>query len=144
MATSIKDKIKAAKDLVSETREVPEWGVEIELRSPTVGTRRDILKAYTKTNAVTGEQEVDLVEMQFSLMLAMVYAPGDDGPLFEDEDRDWLVDKNGSVVWGIAEECMVLAGFTNPDPDPNSDNPAEEQVDAGKAPSSTTPASETS
>jgi hypothetical protein len=143
MATGIKDKIKTANDLLSQERPVPEWDVTLELRSPTVGTRRDILKAYTTVNAVTGEQEVDLVEMQFSLMLAMVYEPGGAGPLFEDSDREWLVEKNGSVVWGIAEECMTLAGFTNPDPDA-ANGPVDEQVDAGKALSSTTPASETS
>ena len=88
---SIKDKIRAADDLFRQCREVPEWDVTLELRSPSVGTRRDIIKRYTNINEITGEQELDIVEMQFALMLAMVYDPdGDDTPLFEEEDMEWL------------------------------------------------------
>jgi len=140
--STLKDKIKAAQDLITRSRPIPEWDVDVELRSPTVGTRRDIVKRYTTTNA-DGDTEVDLVEMQFALMLAMVFEPGAEvgATLFDDVDTEWLVDKNGDVVWTLAQECMELAGFVGGDA---TESAEEAQIDAGKASSSETAPSETS
>lgn len=137
---NIKDKIREADDLLRLEYPIAEWDVTLELRSPSVQTRRDIVSRYTSTNEATGIAEVDLVEMQFALILAMAYEPGATEPLFDEDDMEWLREKNGEVVWGLAEACMKMTGLSTSE----DDQPGLEQIEAGKESSSETETSETS
>ena len=121
--SNLKNIILESNDLTTVMWQVDEWidpdsglGVILELRSPTVQRRQQIMRQYQIKNAVTGEAEVDLVDLQMALVLEMVFDPNpekgeEDEALFSEEDRDALGNRNGTAMWSVAQECLRVAGF---------------------------------
>jgi hypothetical protein len=142
--SKLKNLILEQDDIARVTYQVPEWvdpdsgeGVLLELRSPTVRRRQEIMKQYQIRNPATGEAEVDLVELQMSLVLEMVFDPNpeagaEDEPLFSEEDRDSLGGKNGTAMWELAQECLRVAGFLERESEGESVGAERALVDEGK------------
>jgi hypothetical protein len=112
-------------------------GVMLELRSPSVRRRQEIMKQYQVKNPATGEFEIDLVDLQMALVLEMVFDPHpdfgqEDEPLFSEADRDALAEKSGNAVWDLSQECMVVAGFLERETDGESVGAERALVDEGK------------
>jgi len=137
--SKLKDIIKSADDLLRQCWEVPDWpnpegdgGVMLELRTPSVKRRSGLLKAFTNESG-----EIDMGAMQLALVKEMVFDPEaakgeEDTPLFDEDDMEWLEEKSGSAVWGIAQECMFIAGFQERE-DGSGEGAETDLVEAGKA-----------
>ena len=105
MAKSLREKILAAKDIRSERVHVPEWGVEVEVRSMTGAQRARVLQGAT----VDGE--VDLERLYPILLIETVYDPETGEPVFDAADRDALNAKNSGALERIAKVAMRLSGI---------------------------------
>lgn len=132
---SIADRIWAADDIDSSLLEVPEWGVTLELRSPTGAERSELQKMFVDMERSQAAGEVvmrDLKTMWPALVITCCYDPATGERAFEMTPATMaaLNRKNGAVLERVAQACMPLVGLT----------PAD--VDEKKAPSSTTPSSE--
>lgn len=107
---SIRDKIKAAQDLTEEVVEVPEWGVEILLRSPNGRVRARLVSMFVDPE--TGEQRsFDASIMYPGLLVATCFDPETREPLFTADDGEWLLEKNGGVVERLALRAMRVSGL---------------------------------
>lgn len=102
-----RDKILAAKDIQSETLEIPEWDVTIEIRGITGAQRGRILN-----NAVDNKGTVDFTKLYPELVIASVHDITTGEPVFTDADRDVLSKKSGAVLERIADVANRLSGLT--------------------------------
>ena len=106
MATkSLRERILSAQDIQSERVHVPEWDVEVEVRSMTGAQRARVLQGAT----VDGE--VDLERLYPILLIETVYDPETGEPVFEAADRDALNAKNSGALERIAKVAMRLSGI---------------------------------
>jgi hypothetical protein len=156
----LRDVIKSADDLEQRTVEVPEWPhpdkdnepVVLMLRAPTLHRRNQLMRLFSRgrgnDDGTVDTGDMDWDGLSTALLSEMVFDPDDmdAGPLFADPaDRDMLLEKSGAVCWRIANECMVIAGFSQADEADESVAPESALVDAGKDSSfSTTQQAETS
>ncbi len=127
--SKLKDMILDQDDLSKVLYPVEQWvnqatgeSVVVELRSPSVRRRQQIMKQYQTRNTKTGEVEIDLVDLQMALLFEMVFDPEpekgeEDEPLFCAEDVERLEAKNGVAVWELAQECLRVAGFVERESD---------------------------
>lgn len=122
--SGLRDKILSYDDLVTQRVEVPEWGgLVVELRTPTVLTRGQLVAQFMGDNAA-----VDYVRMYPSLIVATAYDPDTGEQLFTLDDMDALAGKSSKAMERLASVAMELAGMTDAD-----------QIEAGKDDSMTTP-----
>lgn len=105
MAKSLRERILSAQDIQSERVYVPEWDVEVEVRSMTGAQRARVLQGAT----VDGE--VDLERLYPILLIETVYDPETGEPVFEAADRDALNGKNSGALERIAKVAMRLSGI---------------------------------
>lgn len=105
MAKSLRERILSAQDIRSERVYVPEWDVEVEVRSMTGAQRARVLQGAT----VDGE--VDLERLYPILLIETVYDPETGGPVFNPADRDALNSKNSGALERIAKVAMRLSGI---------------------------------
>lgn len=105
MAKSLRERILSAQDIQSERVHVPEWDVEVEVRSMTGAQRARVLQGAT----VDGE--VDLERLYPILLIETVYDPETGEPVFEAADRDALNAKNSGALERIAKVAMRLSGI---------------------------------
>lgn len=125
MATqSLRDKIKAADDLTTEVVDVPEWGVQLALRSPSGKERARLVSQFVDDN---GKPKLD--EMYPAILIATARDPETNEPVFTADDASWINEKAGSVLERVAGKAMTVAGIVA---DP------EASQEAGKDASTTT------
>jgi len=104
---SIRDRVAGADDIQIELFPVPEWDVELELRSMTAGERGICLAASTDQN--TGRPIMD--KLYARVLIASAYDPASGELAFKAEDEQMLSGKNGAVVERIASRAMQMSGF---------------------------------
>lgn len=126
--STLKDKIFAAKDIETETVEVPEWGVTLEVRGLDGRGRSRVIK--NATNADDGE--IDLETLYPTLIIATTFDPETGEKVFDEEDAAGLMSKSGAIVDRLATASMRLSGLT------------QAAVDEAKKDSSSTPSDDTS
>lgn len=107
---SLKDKIKNADDRGTETVEVPEWGVTLELRSPTVAERSELIAAMADING-EAPSAADYTRSYVQLVIATAHDPETGERVFSDEDAEWLAEKNGAVLNTAWEAAQRVAGL---------------------------------
>lgn len=118
---SLRDLIADADDLYSETLEVPEWGVTLTLRTPTVAERAKMVQRFVGEGK--GEPNTDLNEMYPALLIATCVNPDTNEMLFTEADADLIRSKNGTVVERIATAALRLCGMSDDAvPLPNGDS----------------------
>lgn len=105
---SLRDQIADADDLYSEEVDVPEWGVTLTLRTPTVAERARLISRFTVNGTAT---TTDLAEMYPALLIATCVDPESGAALFTDADADLIRGKNGTVVESIATVALRLCGM---------------------------------
>src|SRR5690606_8056060 len=106
MATkSLRERILSAQDIQSERVHVPEWDVEVEVRSMTGQQRAAVLKGAT----VDGE--IDLEKLYPILLIETTYDPESGERIFNPADRDALNAKNSGALERIAKVAMRLSGI---------------------------------
>lgn len=129
--SSIRDIIFNADDIFSDTVTVPEWdNVVIEIRSPTAAVRNKMLASFSKPSDDDPDvQVVDTEQLYPAVIVITCFDPESGELLFTDDDKGWLMEKNGKAVQRVAEVALRMSGLAD----------AEEAVEAGKVDSSGTP-----
>ncbi len=126
---SLAQQILEANDVETTLHDVPEWGVKLELRSPTGEERAALVSSFVDMETGTAKAR-DLRVMYPALVITCAYDPETGERVFEqlDEPTKALLNaKRGDVLERIAMACMPLVGLT------------PESVDEAKDGSSTSP-----
>lgn len=109
--SKLRDKIAGIKDIKEEKLHVPEWDVELLVKSLTGAARNKILNA-----AMGGKDgKVDLDKFYPDLVIASCFDPETGEQVFEPTDRDMLLSKNGSALERIAQKAIKMSGLDDLD-----------------------------
>jgi hypothetical protein len=113
--TSLRDKILAANDLVTETVRVDEWDVDLTIRTLT-GKERDKFEASMVKITKSGKPEQDIQNIRARLVQLCVIDP-DDGnlPVFTEKDIPDLGGKSALALDKVFAAAQKLNGFTKED-----------------------------
>lgn len=103
---SLKDKIFSADDITRELVEVPEWGVNVEIRSMTANERAKLGEGATKGD------KTDVGLMYAMTVIATVYDPETGLPVFTEQDKEAILSKNGAVIERLATKALGYSGLT--------------------------------
>lgn len=103
---SLRDRIQAANDIRNRLISVPEWSVEIEIRTLTAIERTRLVKSCTDD-----EGNVDLEKMYPMLLIASCYDPETGGKVFDLNDMEMLGEKSASAIEFVARQAMDLSGM---------------------------------
>lgn len=119
---TLAQRIFEADDITSTMLPVPEWGVVLELRSPTGSERADLQKGFIDMDASQESGEVvmrDLKQMWPAIVIACCYDPDTGERAFEPSPAtmEALNRKNGAVLERVAHACMPIVGLTPGDVD---------------------------
>lgn len=109
---SLRDKILSADDLTSETVDVPEWGVTLEVRSPTAKVRSRMVSAAIRTND-DGETTTDLESVYPQFLIACCFDPESGEKVFEDDDQEVINAKSSAAVERVAKACLRVSGLSD-------------------------------
>lgn len=104
---SLREKILAADDIASETVEVPEWGVTVEVRGMNGADRSRILE----TAASSEDGKIGIGAMYVETVIASTYDPETGLRIFTDADRDDLMSKSASAIDRLATVGMRLSAM---------------------------------
>ena len=104
---SIRDLILAAQDIPSESVDVPEWGVKVEVRGMTGAERTRIMD---KAVGQTGDVNLQCVYPE--IVIATSFDPESGEQIFSPNDRDALLAKSANALDRLASVGMRLSGFT--------------------------------
>ena len=107
MASELKKSILDFDDIQQEEVEVPEWGgLKILIKGMTGKSRANFLKRASGTD---GNIEYDRFYPE--LVIATVYDPETNEPVFEGADRDALNQKSGAALETVARVAQRLSGL---------------------------------
>lgn len=104
--SNIRDLIMSAKDTHTETVEIPEWGVTVEIRSMSGASRAALMQ-----EAVNSGGQIDMGRVYPDLIIQTCFDPETGEPVFEAGDRDLIMSKNGALLDRLAEVATRLSGF---------------------------------
>ena len=104
---SLKEKIKAADDIKKKLVSVPEWEVEIEVRTMT-GTQRAMALD------VSMDDKGNVIHQVFhrELIKACCYDPETGEKVFDDGDNEWMMDKNSASIQTLVQAAMGVSGLS--------------------------------
>lgn len=106
---SLREKIRTANDIERELVDVPEWDVQIEVRSMTVRQRA----AFVSASQDQSEGAADRIEKVYGQILVACCLDPDSGEnVFTDDDLTWLMtEKSGSVIDNLVARCLEASGL---------------------------------
>ncbi len=103
---SLRDRILAANDIATRTLHVPEWDVDLEIRTLSALERTRMIKACTDLAG-----NVDLEKMYPLLIIASAHDPESGAKVFDHSDMTLLGDKSASAVEKVAKVAMEMSGM---------------------------------
>ena len=103
----LRQKILNANDIKSESVKIPEWNVEVEVRSLTGLQRAKLLDGMPQK----ADGTVDGNLMQVMTIIECTYDPKTGERVFEDADRDTLRTKNAHALDALGKVALRLAGM---------------------------------
>lgn len=106
---SLREKIRSANDIERQLVHVPEWDVNIEVRSMTVRQRA----AFVTASQDQSEGAADRIEKVYGQILVSCCLDPDSGEnVFSEEDLTWLMtEKSGSVIDDLVARCLEASGL---------------------------------
>lgn len=104
---SLKEQIQQAEDRARRTIDVPEWGVVLELISPSVEERAELIAAHQAAE----DGEIDYATMYTSLLIATAHDPETGERVFGPDDAAWLAKKDAEVVNRVFEVAQEISGL---------------------------------
>jgi hypothetical protein len=125
---SLAERIAEAEDVETILHDVPQWGVKIELRSPTGQERADMVSRFIDYE--TGENKArNMAVLYPAVVAACAYDPETGERVFDSHDAAAAVlnGKNGSVVEDVAKACMPLVGLKAEDVEAEKDGSSSSQ-----------------
>lgn len=106
MAKNLRQLILDADDTQSETVNVPQWGVDLEVRGMSGKARARFLSSYTDENG-----NVQWDSLYPSLLIQTVYDPETGERVFQTEDADAINLKSGEALETVAQVSLRLSGL---------------------------------
>lgn len=103
---SLRDRILAADDIGKEIVHVPQWNVDIEVRTMSAVQRSRMLQTCTLPDG-----GVDLDRLYPMLIIATVFDPETGAQAFDDEDMALLQEKSASAIEFVAQKTMQMSGM---------------------------------
>lgn len=103
----LRDTILAKQDIESESVEVKQWGVTVEVRGMTGAERTRIMDL-----ALDGEGGMNLQMVYPEIVIATSFDPETGEQIFAPADRDALLAKSAQALDALAIVGMRLSGFT--------------------------------
>lgn len=132
----LRDKILSVSDIKTERLEIPDWGVEVEVRGLT-GAGRARINAASTVRHVDDAGATSLVKDEAILypllIIASVFDPATGTPVFGEADRDAIGGKSAGVLEDVAMAICRLSGITadavtvirkNSETTPSADSPS--------------------
>ena len=112
--SSIREAIQAADDGTADLHEIPEWGVVVEIRAMTARSRAQFVAEMASEDGTVGNvNDPDrIIGMWWHVISQTCFDPDLGERAFEDDDQQWLFDKNARVVNDLANACMAASGLT--------------------------------
>lgn len=104
--SKLRDKIANIKDIKEEKIHIPEWDVELLIRSMTGATRNKIMNT-----AMTKDGKVDLDRLYPDIVISSCFDPETGEQVFEPTDREMLLSKNGAALERIAQKAIKMSGL---------------------------------
>lgn len=106
---SLRDRIIAADDIGKRLVHVPEWNVDVEVRTLSTGMRSRMLQSAT-----TGDGGVDISRLYPMLVIATAFDPETGTPIFDDspEDFELIQNKSAKAVEVVAKVAMEMSGMS--------------------------------
>ena len=102
----LRERILSCDDTQKELVTVPEWGVDLEVRSITGKQRNEVYEGTTNSQG-----KVDLTAVYANLLVASVYDPNTGNQVFNKKDKDKLMDKSGSAIERLLDVAQRLGGI---------------------------------
>jgi hypothetical protein len=125
---NLRDKILAAKDIPTESVNIPEWDVDVLVKGMSAGDRILLMQnAYDQKT-----QQVNMAAIYPDVVVSCVFDPDTDEPVFTDADKAALMGKSSAAIEAIAAVGLRLSGIGN------------EQEDAAGKDSSSIPSEDSS
>ena len=125
--SKLSEKIKAASDGTAELYDIPEWGVKVEIKSMTARSRAHFVGEMGGEDVERTPERIE--SLWWHIILTTCYDPDTGERVFDDEDRDFVFEKNALVVENLANKCLEVAGLTQDAEDDmgkdSSDSPTE-------------------
>ena len=103
---NLRDKILNAYDIEHRLVDVPEWGVKVELRTPSVRQRGELIASF-----MGADGELDYVKMYPSLVIATAFDPKTGEPIFTPDDFEALTTKSGKAMETLGSVAVEIAGL---------------------------------
>ncbi len=106
--SALKQAIASAEDLDQEVLPVPEWDVEIGIRSMDGNARATLLENFADEDG-----KVSFRNLYPELLILCTFDPTTGEPVFEDTDADrqLILSKSGRVLEKVARKAMQMSGL---------------------------------
>ena len=103
---SLRDRIIAVDDLQREIVKIDQWGVEVEVRGMSGAARAAIVQDAADNNG-----NVNFAKMMPEVVIGCVFDPLAGEQVFDSEDKESIMSKNGAALEKINTVAMRLSGF---------------------------------
>lgn len=103
---NLREQIIKADDITSETVDVPEWNVKVEVRTLSGRDRAKMLKSHMDSEGV-----LDIEKLYPALLIAAVFDPDSGDKVFTEFDYDVLNNKSGAALERVAQVAIRLSGL---------------------------------
>lgn len=103
---SLRDKILNAQDITSEIIDIPEWGVQVEVRAMSGKERGHLYR-----QAMDQKGKMDYEKAYPIIVIASAYDPITGERVFEPTDSELLNTKNVGALEKIAKVALKLSGL---------------------------------
>ena len=104
---SLRDQILALADSTSETVNIPEWNLAVEVRSMSGAARAALVQA----GALQG-QLPNMTKFTSDIVVMCTFDPKTGEQVFTNDDAEAVMEKNGSALEQIVTVAMRLSGFS--------------------------------
>ena len=105
--TNLRDRIFAADDSESEIVHVPQWDVDIEVRSMNGKSRANFMESFTDDSG-----NVSWEKLYPSLVIATSFDPETGERIFEPGDEEAINTKSAAALELVASAAMRLSGLS--------------------------------
>ncbi len=103
---SLRDRIIAVDDLQREIVKIEQWGLDVEIRGMSGAARAAIVQDAADNNG-----NINFAKMMPEVVIGCVFDPLTGEQVFDSEDKESIMSKNGAALEKINTVAMRLSGF---------------------------------
>lgn len=103
---SLRDRILAADDIGKEILNVPQWNLNVEVRTLSAIQRSKMIATCTLPDGA-----IDLDKLYPMLVIATVFDPETGAKVFDAEDMALIQEKSAASIEFIAQKAMAMSGM---------------------------------